>query len=392
MRLLALTDIIIFFIVAFFIGYDLLFVIASFFKRKHTSIQEKKTQYFAVIFAAYKEDLVICESVENFLQQEYPKDKYQVVVVSDHMQEETNKALAKLPINLMIPNFEQSMKHRSITYALDRLDGFDRIVILDADNLVEKDFLKNINESTQSGIVLQAHRTHKNANTPVAIWDGISEEINNTIYRKGRVNMGISSALIGSGMIFDFEWLKQNMRKCDTFAEDKELEIFLASENIFVDYANDIFVYDEKTSKQEVMLRQRSRWFHAQILAFSIINHHLSLHSLNKNYIDKIIQWIPFPRVLKFLVIFIILSIESIVAFSFATKWYILLIIGILTYLSAIPKKMYTKDFGISTFKFPYLIIVLIKSYIISLYRIKNNDISFQNTPHDIISKKTTHE
>lgn len=391
MRLLTFIDFAFFAIVAFFISYDLFFVIASFFKRKATSAQNKKTQRFAVVFAAYKEDRVILDSVENFLRQDYPIDKYQVVVVSDHMREETNQALAKLPINLMIPDFEQSMKHKSITYALDRLEGFDRIVILDADNLVEKDFLKQINDNTQSGIVLQAHRTRKNANTSVAIWDGISEEINNTIYRKGRVNMGVSSALIGSGMVFDFEWLKENMRKCETFAEDKELEVFLAAENIFVDYTDDIHVYDEKTSWQEVLIRQRSRWFHAQILAFSIINHHFNRQSLNWNYIDKMIQWIPFPRVLKLLTIFLVILVESFVAFSFAIKWYILLLIGILTYLLAIPKEMYTRDFGYSTLKFPFLFVGLIKSYIMSLYRIKNKDISFQSTPHDIESKKQDH-
>lgn len=392
MLLLTFIDIALFAIVAFFIGYDLFFVIASFFKKKYPSAQNKKTQSFAVVFAAYKEDRVIVESVENILRQDYPIDKYEVIVVSDHMREETNQVLAKFPINLMIPDFEQSMKHKSITYALDRLEDFDRIIILDADNLVEKDFLRKINDNTQSGIVLQAHRTRKNANTPVAIWDGISEEINNTIYRKGRVNVGISSALIGSGMIFDFEWLKQNMKKCGTFAEDKELEVFLAAENIFVDYADNVLVYDEKTSKQDVLIKQRSRWFHAQILAFSIINHHFCRHSLNRNYIDKMIQWIPFPRVLKLLTILLIVLIESLVALSFALKWYILLLISILTYFLAIPKEMYTRDFGLSTLKFPFLIIVLIKSYVMSLSRIKNKDISFQSTPHDIISKKQDHE
>lgn len=388
MHLLTFIDIVFFVIIAFFISYDLFFVIASFFKKKHLPSQNKKLQRFAVVFAAYKEDLVILDSVENFLLQDYPIDKYQVVVVSDHMKEETNKALAKLPINLMIPNFEQSMKHKSITYALDKLDSFDRIIILDADNITDSDFLNRINEVTQSGIVLQVHRTRKNENTSIAIWDGISEEINNTIYRKGRNNLGLSSALIGSGMVFDFEWLKQNMKKCETFAEDKELEIFLAAENIFIDYADNIFVYDEKTSKQEIMLRQRSRWFHAQILAFSIINHHFNIHSINTNYLDKMIQWIPFPKILKFSTILIIALIESFIVFPLAVKWYILLMINVLSYALAIPKKMYTKDFGISILKFPVLLIVLIKSYIMSFRRIRNNDVSFQSTTHNITLKK----
>ena len=288
MHLLIYIDIALFIFIAFFIGYDLFFTLASFFRRRHRKHRSIRLQKFAVIFAAYKEDQVIQESVERILLQDYPADKYRVIVVSDHMREETNQALAKLPIELLTPDFKHSMKHKSITYALEYLkEGIDKVVILDADNLTDTDFLTRVNDITQDNIALQAHRTLKNDNTPIAVWDGISEEINNTIFRKGRVNVGISSSLIGSGMVFDFGWLKSHMPQCGTFAEDKELEIYLATENIFVDYAEDILVYDEKTSRQEVMARQRSRWFHAQLLAFSLIIRHLDLRTLNWNYMDK---------------------------------------------------------------------------------------------------------
>ena len=182
MHLLIYIDIALFIFIAFFIGYDLFFTLASFFRRSHRKHRSIRLQKFAVIFAAYKEDQVIQESVERILLQDYPADKYRVIVVSDHMREETNQALAKLPIELLTPDFEHSMKHKSITYALEYLkEGIDKVVILDADNLTDTDFLTRINDITQDNIALQAHRTLKNDNTPIAVWDGISEEINNTI-------------------------------------------------------------------------------------------------------------------------------------------------------------------------------------------------------------------
>ena len=196
MHLLIYIDIALFIFIAFFIGYDLFFTLASFFRRRHRKHRSIRLQKFAVIFAAYKEDQVIQESVERILLQDYPADKYRVIVVSDHMREETNQALAKLPIELLTPDFEHSMKHKSITYALEYLkEGIDKVVILDADNLTDTDFLTRINDITQDNIALQAHRTLKNDNTPIAVWDGISEEINNTIFRKGRVNVGILSLI-----------------------------------------------------------------------------------------------------------------------------------------------------------------------------------------------------
>lgn len=191
MHLLIYIDIALFIFIAFFIGYDLFFTLASFFRRRYRKHRSIRLQKFAVIFAAYKEDQVIQESVERILLQDYPADKYRVIVVSDHMREETNQALAKLPIELLTPDFKHSMKHKSITYALEYLkEGIDKVVILDADNLTDTDFLTRVNDITQDNIALQAHRTLKNDNTPIAVWDGISEEINNTIFRKGRVNVG----------------------------------------------------------------------------------------------------------------------------------------------------------------------------------------------------------
>ena len=171
MHLLIYIDIALFIFIAFFIGYDLFFTLASFFRREAPEAPEHTAPEFAVIFAAYKEDQVIQESVERILLQDYPADKYRVIVVSDHMREETNRCSPSSPIELLTPDFEHSMKHKSITYALEYLkEGIDKVVILDADNLTDTDFLTRINDITQDNIALQAHRTLKNDNTPIAVW------------------------------------------------------------------------------------------------------------------------------------------------------------------------------------------------------------------------------
>jgi len=42
----------------------------------------------------------------------------------------------------------------------------------------------------------------------LALLDGISEEINNNIFRKGHQTLGLSSALIGSGMALIMSFLE----------------------------------------------------------------------------------------------------------------------------------------------------------------------------------------
>ena len=255
---------------------------------------------------------------------------------------------------------------------------------MDADNLVEINFLSQVNIQTQNGVVLQAHRTYKNVNTKVAVWDGISEAINNTIYRRGHVALGLSAALIGSGMVFDFNWLKENIRHCSTFAEDKELEILLAQNNIPVDYADDIYVYDEKTTREDVLIRQRSRWLHAQFMAFSLIIKDFSFKNISWNYIDKIFQWLPLPKAIRFTIITLFTVINSLFFFPLAIKWYILIGIKFWSYFIAIPQEMLNKNLFSNL---PNIFWIMLQSFVSSLKRLKNKITQFDNTPHEIIKK-----
>ncbi|MSB60744.1 glycosyl transferase, partial [Paeniclostridium sordellii] len=64
------------------------------------------------------------------------------------------------------------------------------------------------------------------------------------------------------------------------------------------------------------------------------------------------------------------------------------ILISILTYTLAIPRKMHTRKLYRNLSKLPFLFFILTKGYIASFIRIKNKDTSFQSTPHDITIKK----
>jgi cellulose synthase/poly-beta-1,6-N-acetylglucosamine synthase-like glycosyltransferase len=253
---------------------------------------------------------------------------------------------------------------------------------MDADNTVEADFLTEINKICHTSQVLQLHRTQKEISTKVAQWDGISEEVNNNIFRKGHVNLKISSALIGSGMVFDYTLFNETIKQCNTFAEDKELEVILASRGIFIDYVNNIKVYDEKTAKEHIFMRQRTRWTHAQIIAFSLIMQRLKWENLNLYFIDKLIQWIPYPRQIRISIALLFLTLNLFLYPAAAIKWIILIGVKILTILLAIPRRKYNKQFLLGLLKLPQLILLLIKSIFKSITRIIKKDNSFMSTPH----------
>lgn len=100
MLLIRILEIILFVCFSVNILYVIVFSFASVFgKREKRGKREKEAVSFrriAILVPAYKEDRVIMECVESCLRQDYPRDRYEVVVISDRMEPETNERLSGL--------------------------------------------------------------------------------------------------------------------------------------------------------------------------------------------------------------------------------------------------------------------------------------------------------
>lgn len=242
----------------------------------------------------------------------------------------------------------RSSKAKALQFAIDNSgDEYDHVVILDADNVVNADFLSKLNTQLSFGFkAIQCHRCAKNSDSSISILDGISEEINNTLFRKSHNAIGLSSALIGSGMCFDYNWFKTNVQKLSTAGEDRELEVLLIQQNVFIKYAEDIPVYDEKVSNEDNFQRQRQRWMSAQIncLLSMLPSLHKALFKGDINYIDKTIQQMLIPR--SMLIVFTLALSLLTTAFVpwWCIKWWALFLATALSLLMAIPYKMHSRS------------------------------------------------
>ena len=370
--------------------YPLFYTIASLFKRhKHYPIATRLRR-FAILFPAYKEDRIILDSVRSFMVQEYPATLYDIVVISDHMQETTNEQLVQLPLILLKANYNDSTKAKALNLAIDHLptDKYDSVVILDADNIVKPDFLYTLNNVFDSGIrAIQAHRTAKNRNTEIAILDGISEEINNSIFRRGHVNLGISSALIGSGMAFNYNLFRENVTYLQGTGEDKELEALLLKQRVFIEFLDDVYVFDEKTQDQKGFYNQRQRWIATQFAQWSKIFKELPKVVLSGNiaYSDKLFQWLLPPRLVLFGGIIFMGILMSLIDWPLALKWWGLFIIIGITLCLGIPDQMVDDKFKKSIRKLP----VLFWMMVINTFRMKGGNRHFVHTEKKINPEKT---
>ena len=261
--LLDILDWIFIFVLGLPVLYLFVFAAASTRARKDTYPPARLQRRFVTLIPAYKSDAVIVHAAQSALQQDYPQELHEVVVIADRLQPATLAELRRMPIRVLEASFENSSKARALNFAVGEIgpDGAEAVAILDADNLAGREFIARMNDALDSGIqAVQAHRTAKNRDTDTAVLDAASEEVNNSIFRRGHVALGFSSALIGSGMAFDYKWFRENIACCTTSGEDKELEALLLRQGIYIDYLDDVRVLDEKVQGEGAYYNQRRRW------------------------------------------------------------------------------------------------------------------------------------
>ena len=308
-----------------------IFSIASLFSRTTNINEAKIKRRFIILIPAYKQDHVIEQAILSILAQSYPQRLFDVTIISDHQSEITNMRLAQYPITLLTPNFAESSKAKSLQYAILNLPEFkiyDVAMVLDADNIVEQDFLTRMNDAYESAATkaIQAHTISRNRDTAAARMGAIFEEINNAIFRKGHINLGLSASLADAGTAFDFKWFKDNVMRTKSSAEVKELESMLLRNQIYIDYFHDILIFGEKVRTTEKLNLQHGRWAIKQLknLFWNIKYLPGAIFYKQRDLADKIIQWILVPRTVLVAIIMIMSLILPFIYFTLVIKWWII--------------------------------------------------------------------
>lgn len=354
------------------------------------AIEIKKLQRFAVLIPAYKHDEVILNTVGHCLNQNYPNEKFDVIVIADSLEQLTLAELSVLPIKLIKVSFEESTKAKSINTALAQLDiaNYDYCLILDVDNIMEHNFLSKINARLQDDqMVIQGHRTAKNLDTAFSILDGISEEINNHIFRKGHVALGVTSALSGSGQAMRIQEFKLAMSGISSAVEDKELEYYLLRNNYKVLYENDALVFDEKVQNSKVFTSQRKRWISSQFYEMNKVLGEGVKDLLFKgkfDFFDKGLQRVIMPRVLLLGFSFFCALFYFIPFIQLGQYFLTLFIINCLSYIIAIPSSY----FNVNTLKAALRLPLAFFLMFFAMIKSKGNSKKFVQTQHSATINK----
>ncbi len=257
-------------IVAFFTIYYMLLAVCGTWHPKEKKILTPRHK-FAVVIPAHNEEAVLGALLDNLKQLKYPDELYDIYVIADNCTDGT-AALAKEHGAYVFERFNQELVGKG--YAMDWVfpkifalqKNYDAFCVFDADNLVHLDFLTEMNSRLCKGQkVLQGYLSAKNpTDTWVSGTFAIAFWTINHLWHLGKYNLGLSTALGGTGMCIASDIIEKYGWGCECLTEDMEFSMKCLTYGIRTCWVHDAIIYDEKPLTFMASWRQRKRWAQGQ--------------------------------------------------------------------------------------------------------------------------------
>ena len=247
--------------------YQVVVSLCSLVKLKDKPLKVKKDHRFMAIIPAHNEEAVVGNLIESLKNQTYDKDLYDIYVIADNCTDNTAK-IAKEAGAIVYERFDETKKTKG--YALNWFlqqkiaedAPYDAFFVFDADNIVDKNFIKNMNKKLCQGEdVVQGYRDIKN---PSDNWITAGYAIfywqMHRFYHLARYNIGLSPLLNGTGFMVKFDVIKPQGWDTETLTEDIEFSLKRIIKGKKLGWATDAIVYDEQPTGFRQSWSQRSRW------------------------------------------------------------------------------------------------------------------------------------
>jgi cellulose synthase/poly-beta-1,6-N-acetylglucosamine synthase-like glycosyltransferase len=221
----------------------------------------------AVLIPAHDEALLIARCVTSLVDQDYVRELYDVVVIADNCTDETATIARDAGADLVLVRDAPDArgKGRALRWAIDRLlsgeQAPDAIVVIDADSWVPRDFLSRLSAPVHHGAeAIQADYLLESNGTSGAALRAVAFLLVNRVRPAGRSVLGMSTFLVGNGMLFATGLLRRHPWEAFTSTEDIEYSLDLQTAGVRIAFAADAFVRSETAPNPKAAAVQQLRW------------------------------------------------------------------------------------------------------------------------------------
>jgi len=247
--------------------YQLVISLCSLVKLKDRPLKINKNHKFMAIIPAHNEEKVIASLIESLKNQTYDKNLYDIYVIADNCTDNTAK-IAKDLGAIVYERFDSVNKTKGhalnwfLSKKIKENADYDAFFVFDSDNIVDKNFITNMNKKLCQGEdVVQGYRDIKN---PTDNWISAGYALfywtMHRFYHLARYNLGLSTLLNGTGFMVKFDVIKKTGWDTKTLTEDIEFSLQRIIKGKRLGWATDAIVYDEQPTTFRQSWSQRSRW------------------------------------------------------------------------------------------------------------------------------------
>ncbi|MBE6738034.1 MAG: glycosyltransferase [Ruminococcaceae bacterium] len=264
------------FIIAY--SYQVIFMIISLIRKPVKYRKVAQTNRYAFMICARNEDVVIANLIESIKEQSYPAELIDIYVCADNCTD--NTALYARQAGAVV--FERFNKKKiGKGYALDFLfqkvyemcpeDYYDGFFVFDADNLLDKRYVAEMNKAFCAGNeVVTSYRNSKNYDTNwITAGYGLwflrdAKHLNNV-----RVMLGASCVVTGTGFLVSSKIIREyGGWKFYLLTEDIEFTIKSVLRDKRIGYCHAAKFYDEQPTTLKDSWKQRTRWARGYLQVF----------------------------------------------------------------------------------------------------------------------------
>ena len=250
--------------------YQGFYLIVGLVFRKHRDSHEpSKLHRFAVVISARNEEHVIGELLDSLQQQNYPKELLDLYVVADNCTDDTAGAARRAGAFVYE---RRDLVHKGKGYAMDYLfrrlkdegkDCYDGYFVFDADNLVDPDFVREMNRTFDKGYdAVTCYRNSKNfgdnwISAGYSIWFLREARFLNF----PRTLLGTNCHVSGTGFLVSSKVIEANGGwPFHLLTEDIQFSVDCAIQGRKIGYCDKAVIYDEQPVTFRQSWDQRLRW------------------------------------------------------------------------------------------------------------------------------------
>ena len=268
------------FLIGIFVAYRFIYMMLGLFGKSRKYPDSEPDKKYCFLIPARNEELVIENIIDTIRSMDYPQELVDILVVADNCDEEDKTAeLARKKGVYVVERHdpERRSKGYGLQYALeefrkehDLVEDYYAYIVLDADNIVAKNYLSKVNSWLKATNV-DAGITYRNAKNLSENWIaamcGMNVYTNVISNQRPRSILNTNQQIYGTGLVLRSHIMKDGWNWTG-LTEDLDIEADLTAMNYQIGYCEEAVFYEEEPTKVYMFIRQQMRWTKGGLLTF----------------------------------------------------------------------------------------------------------------------------